>query len=417
MSTVTLDIERLGAGGDGEATHDGTRVFVPYTLPGERVRAELDGERGQLTEIVGRHVDRIAPICRHFGTCGGCALQHAGPELYSAFKRERIITALASRGIDAEVDVLVPLATGTRRRATFAVVRDGEAVTLGYSRARSHDIVAIEECPILTPAITAALPVLRALALEALPRKAEARFSVTDTGSGLDVSLDDAKSEMTAKRRAALGLWIGGAATVLRLTIDGDEIAKRAEPKVTVAGHLVPLPAGAFLQATAASESALAKLVVEGLGKQKSRARIADLYAGLGALTLPIAAKYEALAVEWDAPAVAALTRAAREPGLRKIEVLKRDLAREPLSPIELKEFSAVVLDPPRAGAEPQAAALAKSSVPTVVMVSCNPATFARDASLLMDGGYDIGRVTPVDQFLYSAHVELVAVFRRLRLS
>ena len=247
----------------------------------------------------------------------------------------------------------------------------------------------------------------------ALARRASAALHVTDTGHGLDVVLDGGGVEMNAKRRAALGAWMNAAPAMLRLTVDGEQIGAREQPVISISGYAVALPARSFLQAASEAEAAMIALIRDGLGKLKKPDRIADLFAGLGAFSLALAGHNEVLAVEWDAPAVAALTAAARQPGLRKLDVLRRDLFREPLSARELEPFAAVVFDPPRAGAQAQAEALAASSVRTVIAVSCNPATFARDARTLVDGGYRLERVTPVDQFLYSAHVELVAVFTK----
>jgi len=197
------------------------------------------------------------------------------------------------------------------------------------------------------------------------------------------------------------------------LTVDGEQIAAHQTPMVELSGHPVLLPAGSFLQATAEAEAHMIALIGEALGKLKKPDRVADLFAGLGAFSLALAATHEVLAAEWDVNAVTALTAAARQPGLRKLDVLRRDLFREPLSARELEPFAAVVFDPPRAGAQAQAEQIAASSVRTVIAISCNPATFARDARTLVDGGYQLGRVTPIDQFLFSAHVEVVAVFTK----
>jgi len=416
MSTHTsLTIDSLGSQGEGVAEVDGRKVFVPFTLPGERVAAEVEGERGTVVSIVQPSPDRIASICRHFGACGGCALQHAGATLYRSFKRDQVVHALKSRGFTDEIAIadLVPIAPGTRRRAAFAAGRDGDVVSLGYHAARSHALVGIEECPVLRPAIVRELPHLRALLAMALARKATAELYVTDTGHGLDVSIEAGGVEMNAKRRSALGAWMSASPAVLRLAVDGEQIAARSQPAMSFSGHPVALPPRSFLQATGEAEAEMIRLIGEGLGRLKKPDRIADLFAGLGAFSLALAERNEVLAVEWDTPAVAALSAAARQPGLRKLDVLRRDLFREPLSARELEPFTAVVFDPPRAGAQGQAEQLAASSVRTVIAVSCNPATFARDARTLVDGGYRLEKITPIDQFLFSAHVELVAVFKR----
>ncbi len=412
---ATLTIETLAAQGDGVALVDGARIFVPYTLPGETVRAEVSGERGSLVDIMTASPYRIAPVCRHFGACGGCALQHAGPAVYRDFKRDQIAHALAQRGLDAPIGDLISIPPKSRRRAAFTAVRNGDDVTLGYHKARSPTVVEVEECPVLRPAIVAALPQLRTLAALALPRQGSAELHVTDTTHGLDVAIEGAGAEMTAKRRALLGSWMTGTPAVLRLTVDNEQIAARAEPQINVSSHAVTLPPRGFLQASSEAEAAMVQLAEAAVAKLKSNARIADLYAGLGAFSLALGKRHEVLAVEWDRAAVAVLTKAARQPALRKIEVLRRDLAREPLSVPELAPFAAVLFDPPRAGAEAQAAMLAKSTVGTVIAVSCNPATFARDARILVDGGFAIESITPIDQFLFTPHVELVAVFKKAK--
>lgn len=414
---VPLTIDGLASQGEGVAETSGGKVYVPFTLPGEAVTADIEGDHGKLVRIDRPSTDRIAPICRHFGTCGGCALQHAGAPLYSAFKRDQVAHALKSRGFGDDVDVadLVPIAAGTRRRATFGVARKGEDFVLGYHAARSHDLVAIGECPVLRPSIVRELPNLRALLGLALPRLGSGELHVTDTGHGLDVALSGTGLEMAAKRRSALGAWMTASPRVLRLIVDGEQIAARATPTIDFSGHAVTLPPGSFLQAAAEAEAGMVAIAAEALSKLKKQDRIADLFSGLGAFALALAARNAVLAVEWDVAAVASLTAAARQPGLRELDVLRRDLFREPLSVRELEPFAAVLFDPPRAGALGQAEQLAASSVCTVIAVSCNPATFARDARALVDGGYRMGRVTPIDQFLYSPHVEVVAVFTKAK--
>ena len=413
MTLQSLHIGKLASHGEGEAELDGARIFVPFTLPGETVRADVGGERGTLVEVTTACPGRVAPICRHFGTCGGCALQHAGPDLYTAFKRDQIVNAMKSRGLSAAVGELIRIPTQSRRRATFAASRSGDDITLGYHQARSQTLVAVEECPVLRPAIVKALPALRSLLAVAMPRLGRANLHVTDTTQGLDVSIEGAGVEMTAKRRALLGAWMTDTPTMLRLTVDNEQIAARRIPEITFSGHTVPLPQRSFLQAVAEAEAQMVRLARKAVAGLKASAKIADLYAGLGAFSLALGQRHEVLAVEWDREAVAALSKAAKQPGLRKIEVLRRDLAREPLSVRELEPFTAVLFDPTRAGAEAQAAMLAASSVRTVIAVSCNPATFARDARIFVDGGYVMGSITPVDQFLFTPHVELVAVFNK----
>ena len=414
-TTASLTIETLGSQGEGVAEFDGRKIFVPFTLPGERVSAEVDGERAILLRIEHASPDRIAPVCRHFGACGGCALQHMDWPQYRAFKRSQVVHALKARGFTDErvVGDLVGVAPGTRRRATFGATRAGDGVLLGYHMSRSHTILAIDECPVLSPAIVAALPKLRQLMELLLSRRGTAEVHVTDNMQGFDVVVTGGVTAIDVARRSTLGGWLARAPGMARLTVDGEQMAAKSIPTITFSEHAVALPPASFLQAVPEAEAALVAHVREALAGLKSKERIADLFAGLGAFTLPLAERNEMLAVEWDRDAVAALTAAARQPGLRKIEVLRRDLFREPLSVRELEPFAAVVLDPPRAGAQTQSAALAASTVRTVIAVSCNPATLARDARTLVDGGYRLDKVTPIDQFVYSPHVEAVAVFNR----
>jgi 23S rRNA (uracil1939-C5)-methyltransferase len=414
-SPQSLVIQSLGHAGEGIAmAGDGSRIYVPHTLPGETVTAEIEGDRGRLLTVETPSADRIAPLCRHAGTCGGCALQHAAAVAYAQFKRGLVISALAARGLPSDsVGPLISLPPGTRRRTEFAARRSGQGVALGFTEYRSHSIVPIAECPVLRPDIVAALPALRALLEITLSRSGTADMHITASDSGFDVAIAGGVAALDGARRAALGTWLQRTPSVARLSIDDETIAARHEPRVSFGGHAVSLPVRGFLQATAAAETHMLAIVREALSSLKTSARVADLFAGLGAFTLPLAERYAVTAVEWNAAAIAALTKASRQPGLKSIDVLRRDLFREPLSARELKPFAAVVFDPPRAGAEAQATALAASQVPWVVSVSCNPATFARDARLLVDGGYTLQRITPIDQFLFSAHVELVAVLQR----
>ena len=416
MSVLT--IETLGSQGEGVAEFEGRKIFVPYTLPGEQVDAGIGGERGTLLRVETASPDRVAPVCRHFGSCGGCALQHVATDVYTTYKRDQVINALKSRGFgdDVEVAPLIPVPAASRRRATFAATRVGQEVRLGYHQARSHTILAIEDCPLLRPAILAALPSLRTLMALLLSRRGIAEVHATETANGLDIAITGGATVIDTNRRAALGNWIAQSPKVARLTVDGEQVGARNAVEMGFSGYTVPLPPASFLQAVPEAESHMVRLIQVAIAAAtKPKDRVADLFAGLGAFSLPLATRNEVLAVEWDKDAVAALTKAARQPGLRKIDVLRRDLFREPLSLRELEPFAAAVFDPPRAGAQAQAAVLAASKIRTVIAVSCNPATFARDARLLADGGYILTHVTPIDQFLFSPHVELVAEFHRPR--
>jgi 23S rRNA (uracil1939-C5)-methyltransferase len=406
-----LTVAHLGNQGDGIAETESGAVYLPFTLPGERIIAEVEGSRGRLVSVEEAAPERIAPICRHFGECGGCALQHLDRQPYLDWKRQRVIAALSMEGIDAPVEPVLAVGAHTRRRATFSALRvKGAPLLLGFRKAQSHDLIDIGECPVLLPASETSLLGVRRLLDDLLPA-GEARILVTACDNGLDLNIETAPNPLRpltpaiAHAAEALG--------IVRITLGEDPVLTTATPWVTCGDVPVDLPPRAFLQASADAEAAMAAIAVEALGKAR---KVADLFCGLGAFSFALARKAAVTAIEIDRRLIAALELAARHAqGLKPIRTLVRDLMREPLSPPELKDFDAVLFDPPRAGAIAQAKTLAKAEVPVVIAVSCNPASFAKDARALIDGGYSLGRVVPVDQFTYSSHVELVAVFERTR--
>jgi 23S rRNA (uracil1939-C5)-methyltransferase len=405
-----LLIDRLGHRGDGIASSAGRSVFVPLALPGERVRADLDGDRARDVVVLEPSPDRVEPPCPYFGDCGGCALQHLAAAPYAAFKRRLVIDALADRGLSPPVEETVLLPPGSRRRTTFAGLKAGRRPMVGFNARASHRIVAVETCAVSVPALLAARPALEAIVRLADPRKAPLDLSVTATAAGLDVSIAGLAGK--ALERLCLPLVeVAAAHDLARLSAGGEVIVERRAPIVPIDGVMVVPPPGGFLQASEAAEAAMGRIVVDATAGAR---RIADLYAGVGTFALRLARTAAVTAVEGDRAAAAALDRAVRSTaGRRRVTVEARDLARRPLVESELAPFDAVVFDPPRAGAAEQSAFLARSVVPRVVAVSCNPATLARDLRTLVDGGYRIEQVTPVDQFLWSAHVEAVAVLRR----
>jgi 23S rRNA (uracil1939-C5)-methyltransferase len=407
---LEVRIDRLGAQGDGLAQGPDGPLFVPFTLPGELVKvvAEPGEPRAEAFAIIEPSQERIAPVCQYFGTCGGCALQHMDAGAYLAWKREQVVAALASRGLEAPVEEARPVPLASRRRAAFALGRAADCLAFGYGAARSHDIVDISACPVLSSSIAGRLPKLKSALAPLLGGKREARVALTEAEQGLDVMIEGIRpSPALFAKLAATGARIGAA----RITIDGESVILAGEPTVTLSGAQVRLPPGAFLQASRESETVLVGLVKEGVGCAK---RLADLFAGIGTFTFALAGSAEVDAFEQDEAAIAALAGAARTtPKLKPVRTFSRDLFRAPLSPRELARYDAVVLDPPRSGAKAQAEALAASKVPKVVMVSCNPGTCARDLRILVDGGYRITRVVPVDQFLFSPHIELVAELER----
>ena len=401
-----VEVTRLGAQGDGVAETPGGAVYLPFALPGERWRIA----DGRPAERLTASSHRQQPLCRHFGQCGGCVAQHMTPELYRSWKEAVLVNAFAHRGIEVTPRPMRLVAAQSRRRAFFGVARRGDEVVLGFREEGRHALVDLAECPVLDPAITTALPLLRELARMALPPEAGGRLIVTRAQGGLDVAIENGSTRLAPEARADLARR-AAAARVQRLTVFGDVVYMEQTPWLTLGGVRVELPAGAFLQAVPEAEAAMIELVTQAVCRAKS---VADLFSGLGTFTFPVARKARVLAVDSERRSLEALEKAARgATGLKPITTRIRDLMREPLSRGELEGFDAVLLDPPRAGAKAQAESLARSRVPTVVMVSCNPATAGRDARILIDGGYRLESLTPIDQFLYSAHLELVAVFRR----
>ena len=398
-------ITRLGAGGDGVAETVQGPCYVPFALPGELVRRVAGG----LPELMSApSPQRQRPQCRHFGSCGGCLAQHMAQELYADWKRGILLAAFRQRGLAAEVAPLRGVASGTRRRAVFTARRQGGELVFGLHRRRSAEVFAVAECPVLVPAIVAGLAGLRAIA--AALAEEEVRLTVLATPAGLDVALESAAKALNARRVAALA-QLASAHAIARLAHNGEIVAERARPELMLGGVAVVPPPGLFVQAVGEAETALIGEVLANLGKPR---RVVDLFAGLGTFSLALARHAQVLAVDGEGRALAALAEAKRRAtGLKPILTKVRDLMREPLSAKELEAYDCVVLDPPRAGAQAQARQIGRARVPRVVYVSCNPATLARDARTLVDGGFALQRVVPIDQFLYSAHLEVVAVFCR----
>jgi 23S rRNA (uracil1939-C5)-methyltransferase len=407
-----LSLVRLGHRGDGIADTAAGTVYVPYTLPGETVEAGPwpgHPDRRHLLRVDVPSPERIAPICPHFATCGGCALQHWEGEPYRAWKRELVVTALQQAGIEAEVDAVVDAHGEGRRRAVFHARRGAKDVLqVGFTSAGTHHVVAIDRCPILAPGLAGAIEAAWAIA-EALGTSAKPLdIHATATDAGIDI--DVRGSGPLAPAQSVALARLADSRRLARITRHGERVAERAAPTVTMGRATVTLPPGAFLQATAAGEAALARLVAGHVGDAKN---VADLFCGVGPFALRLAECAKVIAADSDEAAIAALRAAAKTPGLKPITAERRDLFRRPLLAHEFAGVDAVVFDPPRQGAEAQARALAASKVTLIVAVSCSAATFARDAKILLDGGYHLAAVTPVDQFRYSAHVEIVARLTR----
>jgi 23S rRNA (uracil1939-C5)-methyltransferase len=402
---VTVTIAEMGRHGEGITAIGNDSVYVPYVLPGETVRIAREGNRGTLEEIVTTSAERIAPFCPAFTLCGGCSVQHWQHDAYRAWKRSLVETALRNRGIEAPVSPLMDAHGSGRRRVVLHARRTGSGIAAGFTSLRSHDVFAIDACPILDPALSEALAIARAIAK--IAGDCDVELAATETGVDVNV---------TAERPLSLDLHPKLAAVandfkLARLSLGGEPLATGAPPLVNFGRAKVLLPPAGFLQATRAGEEALAKLVLAATNDARN---IADLFCGAGTFALRLAERARVFASDRSAPAVAALVRAGRHTaGLKPITVDVRNLARDPLMPRELSPFDAVVIDPPRSGAEGQAKQLARSVVKTIISVACDPATFARDAALLVAGDYAIESVTPVDQFAWTGHVEIVGVFRR----
>ena len=408
-----LRIDHVGQRGDGVSFAGGQNLFVPYTLPGETVEAgPVAGhpDRRHLIRIEQPSPQRIPPFCRYFGACGGCAIQHWQAEAYHAWKRAIVVETLDHAGIACEVAPLVDAHGAGRRRITLHARRgDDGLLRTGFAEAASHAIVAIEDCPILDPGLRGALDAARALAEALKPASKPLDIQITAASNGLDVDVRGS-GPLTPALIATLSA-LAQQHGLARLTRHGELVLMRTPPTIEIGSVRVALPPGSFLQATVAGEEALAALVAAHCKKAK---HIADLFCGVGPFALRLAEKARISAFDSDAGAVTALAKAVTSAsGLKPIKAETRDLFRRPLMPQELRDYDTVVFDPPRQGAQAQVKQLAASKIATVIAVSCNVATFARDARVLIEGGFHIEGVTPVDQFRHTPHVELVARFSR----
>jgi 23S rRNA (uracil1939-C5)-methyltransferase len=418
-SSVEARVVAMGAQGDGIAEAGGERFYVPFTVPDDVVRLKPGPRKGEgraaaLVEVISSGPGRGAPACRHFGVCGGCALQHLDEAAYAAFKRDQVSRALSHQGL-GHVDVAEPLIVprGARRRTRLTARLAGKQVRLGYLERASHNLVDVRECPVLVPELEALIGSLRDLLAAVLGPKDSVQISLAATGTGIDMVIEASGAPSLAMLEGLAAF--AGTHDLARIGWQSGQgyepVAERRRPMVMFGEIAVPVPPGAFLQATAESEAWMIDMAREATA---GAASIADLFAGCGTFAVGLADRAEITAFEGDGAALEACRQGLNHAqGLRPVHLRKRDLFREPLSPQELSPFDAVVIDPPRAGARDQSAALAQSSVPRIMAFSCNPGTFARDARALVDGGYRLDRVTPIDQFRWSAQVELAALFTR----
>jgi 23S rRNA (uracil1939-C5)-methyltransferase len=403
---VRLTVERLGHHGDGIAAGP---VFVPRTLPGEVVEGEVEAGRMAQPKIVTPSPDRVAALCPHYRTCGGCQLQHASDAFVAGWKMDVVRLALAGQGLEAPIRGIATSPARSRRRATLHGRRTKAGVIVGFHGRASGTLVAVPECRVQSPAIMAAFPALEALTALAASRKSEVDLAVTETDAGIDVVLKGALPLTRDTLPDAVALVERH--DLARLLWNGEVVAERRPPVLRIGSATVPLPPGAFLQATRDGEAALRAAVIEAVGDAR---HVVDLFSGCGTFALPLSARAEVHAVEGEAALVAALQRGWRGiGGGRQVTTEVRDLFRNPLPPDELARFDAAVIDPPRAGAAAQTEALAASGLRRIAAVSCNPVTFARDAKVLVAAGFRLDRVQVVDQFRWSPHVELAASFLR----
>ncbi|GGF53931.1 putative RNA methyltransferase [Azorhizobium oxalatiphilum] len=406
MSEIEAEVLRVGAQGDGLAAGG---LFVPYGLPGELIAGQREKDRLIKPRVLKASPERVEPECRHFGICGGCLLQHWETSAYRSWKRGLVVEALSREGVETQVHQLVDAHGEGRRRAIFHARQIGPRTIVGFAERKSHSMVPIVECPILAPALDQALPVAKAVAEALAGQKKPLDLHVTATESGLDL---DFRGSGPLPPMLLMDLAeIAERFDLARLTRHGEMVVQRRLPFLPMGLARVELPPASFLQATAAGEAMLAGAVEEGVRGAKS---VADLFCGVGTFALRLASHARVRGYEFSESAITAMLKAVRgTPGLKGAEGEVRDLFRRPLMPDELQRFEAVVIDPPRQGAEAQAHELARSKVERLAYVSCSAATFARDARILMAGGFRLAGVTPYDQFRYSPHVELVGLFHR----
>lgn len=413
--TQTLTIARMGHQGDGIAETPQGFVFVPGALPGEVISAEVKDGRVEAFDLIEASPDRRPIHSETYAECGVAPLQHWADEPYLAWKREVVVQTLAREGIETEVEATVAVPQASRRRlALHARSGPGGRVLLGFKARRSWRLVELTDCPVSDPALTAALPALAKVAAPFLghPKSAPTlHVTLTDTGLDVDVTGVEKKSGGLTADVTARAIAAAAEAGLARLSLDGDTLVMARQPRITFGRATVPLPPGAFLQAAPAAEAAMVSRAVEAVRGSK---KVADLFCGAGTFTFPLAEVASVTAADSSAASIAALKAGvSTAQGLKTIEAQARDLFRRPLSPYDLKGCEAIVIDPPRAGALEQTQQLPGTKAGLVVGVSCNPQTFARDARVLIDGGFRLEKVTPIDQFLWSTHVELVGIFRR----
>lgn len=426
MKDVDLHIKALGVKGDGIANIDFGKVFVPFTVPGDVVRVSLEKSkdrvrRAKVLSILEAGTERIESACRHFTKCGGCSVQQLTNSSYQSWKQNIVYQALKRKNIDTSVlKNLIPGNPHTRRRIRVSARRLAKETVLGFRERGSRRVVALEECPVIINEILGILPQLREFISQTLKVGESAEIAITYTHTGLDITLFLPKEPSLANReRLAL---FAETHDVSRINWNSfpSKFEQAAEPIVTrrvvtmeFGGVAVKIPPNAFVQPTAQGEKIIREKITEVIGKAK---RIVELFAGCGALALPLASRgHHVSAFDLAENHIAALSLAARSNGIgERVRVQTRNLHRRPLLGSEFDKVDAVILDPPRGGAAEQATHLAASEVPVIAYVSCDPQSFANDAEVLIAGGYNLINVMPFDQFLWSSHVELIGIFEKI---
>lgn len=411
---MSLDILEIGAKGDGVASVEGEELFVPYTAPGDVGIVEARGQRGRLIELTKKGPDRVDPPCPLYGQCGGCALQHLSSDFYKAWKSGLVTTPLAQSGFDdVRIEPAVFVEQASRRRVQFYVVRKKSHVSIGFHERQSHNLVDVPHCLVLDPALQRAQEGLRTFARALPSRWQKFSMSVTSCENGFDINLGLAGDDDFGPDELISLTQVMKRARIIRVSLNKHPVLSLVQPIIRVNEIAVPLPPGGFLQASVEGQRVLIDLVTSA---SSGHGKIADLFAGCGTFSLPLAKNASVTAYDSDTPAIDALNAAARagqNSGLNPVTAASRNLFERPLVADELNQFDCVVIDPPRAGASRQAKQLAQSNVPTIISVSCNPKSFVRDARFLKEGGYRLTQVFPVDQFVYSSHMEMVGIFRK----
>ncbi len=405
-----LKIDFVGHKGDGVAHVNGHAIYVPFTLEGETVSVEGSGPRCDIKSIIQPSSQRIDPVCKHFGTCGGCQLQHMNEEAYLEWKMGLVTEPLKRAGITLQPDAIVLFKDASRRKCVFNAERTPEGMQLGFVEGSENEILAIEACPVLVPQINEQLDVIRDLVNSVPTTKHTLRVSVLVTENGLDISIEEAKPLSETERQVLIKKTI--VHKFARLTVNQETLIKIAEPHIEIASTIVSPPPAAFVQALKEAEDLMSDLVADFL---KGCKQVADLYCGIGTFALKLAENSAVYAVEENGSALNSLDQAWRQTGgkLKQVKTEKRNLERRPVTFGELKKMDGLVFDPPRAGAELQTRQIAKSRVKKVAAVSCNPATLATDLEILVAGGFNIKRIIPIDQFKYTPHLEVVVLLER----